>query len=245
MNLEIVYQDDYFVAINKPAGLLVHRSAMAANASEFALQRLRNQLGKRVFPAHRLDRKTSGVLLFSLSEKSDLCAKKLFSERKTKKIYHAIVRGFAPLQTTIDYPLKNDKGKIRPALTRWKTLAYYELAVPFGPYPTSRYSLVEMIPHTGRFHQLRKHAAHIFHPIIGDRPHGCNKQNRLWKEKWGMTRMLLHASSLSFQHPFTGKAVRMEAAPDGAFAGVVERLARSVVDGLVKNPALPVIQPPA
>ena len=224
MTLEILFQDEYLVAINKPTGLLVHRSSIARDATEFALQLLRDQIGQPVFPAHRLDRKTSGVLLYSLNKEVDKLMKKQFSERETKKVYHAIVRGFSPKELEIDYVLKNEKGKEQNAVTHWKTLEYFELNVPLGKHPTSRYSYVEMRPETGRFHQLRKHAAHIRHPIIGDRPHGCNKQNRMWKEKWGMTRMLLHASELSFLHPVNKVENKVVAGIDGVFENVLARL---------------------
>src|SRR5690554_1024095 len=112
---------------------------------------------------------------------------------------------------TIDYALKNDNEILQDAVTHFKTLEYLEIDIPFGKHPTSRYSLVEARPTTGRMHQLRKHFAHIFHPIIGDRKHGCNKQNRFFKEQWDMTHMLLHASELSFCHPATNSKVRIEA----------------------------------
>lgn len=135
----------------------------------------------------------------------------LFRDRKIKKIYHAIVRGHTAPSQTIEYPLKNEKQVLQEALTQLRTLNSYELPVPFGKFDTSRYSRVELLPETGRMHQLRKHMAHIFHPIIGDRPHGCNKQNKLWKERWGMESMLLHAQSLSFQDPLTQEEVKIEA----------------------------------
>ena len=224
MPLEIIFQDEYLIAINKPAGLLVHRTPMARDATAHALQMLRDQIGRRVYPAHRLDRKTSGVLVFSFSETIDRQMKSLFSERKTHKVYHAIVRGFSPTEMVIDYAIKNERGAVKEALTNWRTLERFEIDVPLGKHQTSRYSLVEMIPETGRFHQLRKHAAHVFHPIIGDRPHGCNKQNRLWKNRWGMTRMLLHASRLTFPHPVHNQAVTLVSDFDQVCKKVVSAL---------------------
>jgi tRNA pseudouridine65 synthase len=188
------------VAINKPHGLLVHRSRIARDAEEFALQLLRDQIGEKVYPAHRLDRKTSGILLFAKSKDWNSYLQEQFREQKVEKTYHAIVRGFTPQNGSIDYALKNE-DKVQEAQTDYRTLAQYELPLPFGKFSTSRYSLVELKPHQGRFHQLRKHMAHIFHPIIGDRPHGCNKQNKLWKERFGMTNMLLHALELSLDLP--------------------------------------------
>ena len=199
--LEILFESEELVAINKPHGLLVHPTSMARDANEFALQLLRDQIGQKVFPAHRLDRKTSGVLLFSKSPEANSYLQRLFRERKVKKTYQAIVRGFLAPEGTIDYALANEGAVKKPAITDYKLISHFEIPLPFGKFPTSRYSLVELIPQTGRYHQLRKHMAHIFHPILGDRPHGCNKQNRLWKEKFGMTSMLLNASSLEFEFP--------------------------------------------
>jgi tRNA pseudouridine65 synthase len=209
--LEILYKDDHLVAVNKPHGLLVHRSGMAAQAEEFALQLVRNQLQQKVFPTHRLDRKTSGVLLFALSEEINSQIQKKFANHEIRKSYVAIVRGFTPDSGEIDYPLANLKGKIQNALTHFRTLQTTEIDVPFGKFPTSRYSMVHITPKTGRYHQIRKHFAHIFHPIIGDRPHGCNKQNRFFKERWEMDTMLLHAYELEFEHPVNGQLVRITA----------------------------------
>lgn len=188
------------------------------------MQLLRNQLSTRVYPTHRLDRKTGGVLLFALDPATNAAMQQLFRERKVEKRYLAVVRGFTEEAGEIDYPLTNDRGEMRDAVTRYKTLARTEIAVPFGKHPTSRYSLLELQPLTGRQHQLRKHLAHIFHPIIGDRPHGCNKQNRLWKERWNMTTMLLHASSLVFPHPVTGHETAIAAPCQPEFEAVKNRL---------------------
>ncbi len=209
--LEILYQDEYLVAINKPHGLLVHRSPIATNADTFAVQELRNQLDRHVYPVHRLDRKTSGVLLFALNKDTHKQLQQAFAERKVEKDYIAIVRGYTEDEGTIDYALTNDKGKVQKAVTHYKTLERTEIAVPLGKHNTSRYSLVAVKPETGRMHQIRKHFAHILHPIIGDRPHGCNKQNRLFKEKWQMTTMLLHARQLGFDHPTTQKPMKLQA----------------------------------
>ena len=169
------------------------------DAKVFAVQLLRDQIGKRVYPVHRLDRKTAGVLLFAKTKESNVELQKLFRERKVKKTYRAIVRGYVVDQFTIDYALHNGKIK-QEAKTMGQCLQRFEAPWPSAGFETSRYSLVELQPVSGRHHQLRKHMAHIMHPIIGDRPHGCNKQNRLWKERFGMMTMLLHASRLTFEY---------------------------------------------
>ncbi len=227
--LEILYQDECLVAINKPHGLLVHRSPIANDVTEFALQKLRDQLGQSVYPVHRLDRKTSGVLLFGLDEDSHRKMQQAFAEGEVSKTYWAIVRGYTEPNAEIDYPLTNDKGKVQNAVTNFKTIAQAELKVPFGKHETSRYSWVEAYPKTGRMHQLRKHFAHILHPIIGDRPHGCNKQNRLFKERWDMRTMLLHARRLEFKHPNNGDRITIEATIHSEFSRMMELMGWSAL----------------
>ncbi|WP_407431004.1 pseudouridine synthase [Arcticibacter sp.] len=220
--LDILYRDEFLIAVNKPHGLLVHRSPIAMDVQEFALQILRDQINHHVNPVHRLDRKTGGVLLFALHKEAEIGMHKQFQENRVKKKYLAIVRGHTPDQEEIDYPLKKENGAIQEALTLYRTLERAEIDVALGAHQTSRYSLVEASPQTGRMHQLRKHFSHIFHPIIGDRKHGCNKQNKLFKETWEMTTMLLHASSLSFHHPMNQKEVFIEAPLQPEFKRVMD-----------------------
>ena len=220
--LEIVYQDDHLIAINKPHGLLVHRSSIASDAKEFALQLLRDQIGRHVSPVHRLDRKTGGLLLFAFEKDVEIAMQQQFMNGEVQKKYLAILRGYAPDQMDIDYPLMKENGTIQEAFTAFVTLKRAELDVPFGKHATSRYSLVEASPTTGRMHQLRKHFAHIFYPIIGDRKHGCNKQNKFFKETWEMTTMLLHASELTFIHPVTGTKIQLKTSVQPEFLRVME-----------------------
>jgi tRNA pseudouridine65 synthase len=223
--LDIIYHDEYLVAINKPHGLLVHRSSIANDVTEFALQILRDQLERHVFPAHRLDRKTGGVLLFALDKETEKLMQTQFMENRVTKKYLAIVRGHTPDEEDIDYALRKENGTLQDAFTHYKTLNRAELDVPLGNHPTSRYSLVEATPQTGRMHQLRKHFSHIFHPIIGDRTHGCNKQNKLFKDRWKMETMLLHALQLSFTHPITGVSVKIQAPLQDEFIRVMKLMA--------------------
>jgi tRNA pseudouridine65 synthase len=219
--LEILYEDDHLIAINKPHGLLVHRSSIAADAEEFALQLLRDQIGKKVNPVHRIDRKTGGVLLFAFDKPAEIAMQQAFMENRVKKKYLAIVRGFTPDAEEIDYPLRKENGTLQEAFTRYVTLKRAELDVPLGQHATSRYSLVEAAPETGRMHQLRKHFSHIFHPIIGDRTHGCNKQNKLFKQKWDLDSMMLHASWLCFKHPVTDEEINISAPLQPEFTRMV------------------------
>lgn len=209
--LEVLFEDDYFVAINKPHGLAVHKSKLIRNTNEFAVTQIREQTGRKLDPVHRLDRKTSGVLLFSDNLEAIQNIQLDFVNHRIQKTYYAIVRGFAPEQITIDHPIKSDDGNEKEAITELERISTTELDIPYGNHSSSRYSFVKLMPKTGRMHQLRKHMQHLRHPIIGDRPHGCNKQNKLFKERWDMTTMLLHAKSLEFTHPLTKKSIEISA----------------------------------
>ncbi|HIP31730.1 MAG TPA: pseudouridylate synthase [Crocinitomicaceae bacterium] len=209
--LEILFQDEHLIAINKPHGLLVHRTKIARDVDEFAMQLLRDQIEQKVYPVHRLDRKTSGVLLFALSPEINTVLQKQFMNKEVEKKYLAIVRGHTESKVTIDYPLTNEEGKTQEAITHFKTLQTTECNFPSGKFATSRYSLIEISPETGRFHQIRKHLAHLRHPIIGDRPHGCNKQNKIFLERFQMNTMLLHAKELLVNHPVSHEVVQIKA----------------------------------
>lgn len=224
MKLEILFEDETLIAVHKPNGLLVHRTKIATDAEEFALQILRDQIEQKVFPTHRLDRKTSGVLLFAKDEETNRLMQTQFMEKEVSKTYKAIVRGWTDDEGTIDYALTNDSGKTQDAITHYKTVQRSEIELPNGKFSTARFSLVELAPETGRMHQLRKHLAHILHPIIGDRPHGCNKQNKLFLEHFSMIEMMLHAEKLTFTHPNTGDEVSIRSEIQGEMKRMLDEL---------------------
>ncbi|MDP8078732.1 tRNA pseudouridine(65) synthase TruC [Phocoenobacter skyensis] len=213
MALTILYQDSDLIAINKPAGMLVHRSWLDKHETVFAMQTLRDQIGQHVFPIHRLDRPTSGVLLFALNSEMARLMSEQFQQHQIQKKYLAIVRGYLNGEGQIDYPLKEQLDKIadkfsqpkapQQAITDYRCLAQIEMPYPAGKHQTARYSLVELSPKTGRKHQLRRHLKHLFHPIIGDTRYGDLNQNRTFFEKSGCNRLFLHAQSLTFIHPKT------------------------------------------
>ncbi|MBC5773376.1 pseudouridylate synthase [Pontibacter sp. KCTC 32443] len=213
--LDIIFEDAHYVAINKPHGLLVHRTRIAEEKKEFALQMLRDQLGHKVYPIHRLDRGTSGVLLFAKTPEAAAPLVKLFEERETRKVYYAIVRGYILEEATIDNPIRPDKDhqhkEAQDAITNYKRIATVELPIPVGRYATARYSLVQVQPETGRMHQIRKHFAHIRHYIIGDKKHGDWRHNKMFLEELNSSSMLLHSSDLYFVHPFTNKQIHINA----------------------------------
>ena len=190
----------------------------------FALQILRDQMGKHVFPVHRLDRKTAGIVLFGLNADIHKAMQQMFAEKEVTKRYLAIVRGYTENHGTIDYRLRKENGKMQEAITHYKTLDRTELNIPFGKHSTSRYSLLELQPKTGRKHQIRRHLAHIHHPIIADRPYGDNQQNKLFKEKFGLMTMMLHAWKLGFQHPVTGEHIAIVADVQDEFGRMLKAL---------------------
>ncbi|MBI2381142.1 MAG: pseudouridylate synthase [Gammaproteobacteria bacterium] len=225
MNLPILYRDEHYVAIDKPSGLLVHKTELA-RAEAYALQLLRRQLRRRVYPVHRLDRPTSGVLLFGLSAAAAREACGLFETHVVSKRYLAVVRGYAPDSGHIDYPLcEEDDGRpAQEARTDYRCLARAELPIAIGRYATSRYSLVEVMPLTGRKHQIRKHFHHIFHPLIGDTTYGEGRHNRLFRQEFEASRLLLIAHELAFVQPFSGEAVRIRAGLDEEWRRVLAGL---------------------
>ena len=229
--LEIVYRDQTCVVINKPAGMLVHRTSLDHGETVFAVQRLRNQLGMKVHPVHRLDKPTSGLLLFALNGEALKTLQSQFTKRKVEKTYWAIVRGYLSNDGTLDYPLKREvdsyshaaTGVNQSAITHYRCLAQTELPIPVGRYPTTRYSWVELKPETGRKHQLRRHLAHLRHPIVGDTRHGDGVHNRFFREHLGIHRLLLHAQRLSLIHPASGDRITLTAQLDDAFQDALKK----------------------
>ncbi|KEZ14938.1 tRNA pseudouridine(65) synthase TruC [Glaesserella parasuis] len=224
MKLEIIYQDDELIAINKPAGMLVHRSWLDKHETVFAMQTLRNQIGQHVFPIHRLDRPTSGVLLFALNSEMARTMSQLFEQHQIQKSYLAVVRGYLQGEGRIDYPLKVQLDKIadkfsqekeaQEAITDYRNIATIEMPYPAGKFATARYSLVQLYPKTGRKHQLRRHLKHLFHPIMGDTNYGDLHQNRALTANTGCDRLMLHSNSLQFIHPKTLQKIEIKAPLD-------------------------------
>ncbi len=231
--LPVLYQDAWLVAVHKPAGLLVHRSVLDRHETRFALQIVRDQLGQTVWPVHRLDKGTSGILVFALDKSISRAMGVLFESGEVAKTYLAVVRGYPPEAGEIDHPLAPmadehaglaGGGPPQAALTRYRRLATIELPHRVDRYPTSRYALVELTPRTGRWHQLRRHMKHISHPIIGDATHGKGRHNRLFRDLFGSNRLLLAAVELAFVHPVTGQSLVLQASPAPDFAEVVAQL---------------------
>ncbi|OWQ44028.1 pseudouridine synthase [Roseateles noduli] len=224
--LPLLHLDDHLAVIDKPAGLLVHRTAIDAHEEDAALQRLRDQLGRPVWPAHRLDRGTSGVLVFALSAEVASLLGVALAERRTHKRYLALVRGWpAGDAGVIDHPLARDPelpSAGQPHLdaqTEWTCLRRHELPVCTDlRFPTTRLALLACEPVQGRRHQIRRHLKHLAHPIVGDANHGKGPLNRALAAHFGLQRLWLHAHRLTLTHPMTGAALELEAAPGPEWA---------------------------
>ncbi|RNC71732.1 MAG: tRNA pseudouridine(65) synthase TruC [Desulfuromonadales bacterium] len=232
--MEIIYRDESLVAVNKPSGLLVHRSPIDRHETRFALQEVRDLLGQRVFPVHRLDKPTSGVLVFGLSPSAARHLADAFEAGRVAKTYLAVVRGVTDDEGIVDHPLVEEpdrmgKGSVlsapplRSAVTGYRRLASVELPFEVGRYATSRYSLVLALPQSGRRHQIRRHLKHLFHPIIGDTKYGEGRHNRFFRKELGCDRLLLHAVELTLPHPATGLPLTITAPLDAPFAALLER----------------------
>lgn len=230
--LALLYRDAQVVVIDKPSGLLVHRSPIDRHERRFAVQLLRDQIGQRVYPAHRLDKGTSGALAFALDRESGAALATQFATGAVRKRYVAIVRGWPEGTGLIDHPLEPvaddllgpQPGGPREAQSTLRTLATVELPHHVDRYPTSRYALVELEPLTGRRHQLRRHLAHVSHPIVGDSTYGKGRHNRLFRELFGSQRLLLACTQLAFRHPVSGAPVVVDAPLAPEFAAVVRGL---------------------
>lgn len=219
----LLYQDEWLVAIVKPPGLLLHRTRISED-TVFVMQMLRDQLGQWVYPVHRLDRATGGVLLLAKDPETAEALGQQFRLRIVSKRYEAILRGFVEAEGVIDSPLADEKGDPQEALTRYRRLAQFEAPVAIGRYQTARYSWVEVRPETGRFHQIRRHFAHIRHPVVGCKKHGDIHHNAFFRELLGANALMLHADALAFSHPKTGRHIQLQAQRAAAFEAVLQWL---------------------
>ncbi|WP_353236960.1 pseudouridine synthase [Limnohabitans sp.] len=217
--LDILYLDDYLAIVHKPAGWLVHRTPLDKGETRFVLQTLRDQIGQHVWPVHRLDKGTSGVLVFALSAEVARTLGLAFETGEgLHKIYRAVVRGWPADEGLIDHPLKrmpddmrSEREEIQPAQTRYSTLRRGALPIAQGEFTSLRWAEVALQPMTGRRHQLRRHMKHIAHPILGDATHGKGPLNRAVADLIGLQRLWLHAQSLQLNHPVSGQPLVIDA----------------------------------
>jgi len=213
--LSILWQDEHLVALYKPAGWLVHRTGLDAGETRFVVQALRDQIGRHVYPVHRLDKGTCGVLVMGLHSAAARALAEAFAQHQVRKQYLALVRGWAPPHAEVDHPLRPDDAPpdapTQPAHTRLACLARLELPEPSDArFASTRASLVLAQPTTGRRHQIRRHLKHLAHPIIGDATHGKGPLNRWWAERLGLQRLWLHAWRLQLPHPVDGRWITLD-----------------------------------
>jgi tRNA pseudouridine65 synthase len=207
--MEILYRDEHLIAVNKPSGMAVHRGW--ARDEAFAMTRVRDAIGQWVYPVHRLDRGTSGVLLFALSPEAARVVSGRFERGEVQKQYRALVRGSPPAEVVVDHPLRPDNdGPPQPAVTEVVRLAQF-----------GRYAWVEARPRTGRLHQIRRHLKHLSCPIIGDVRYGKGEHNRHFREHYGLHRLALHATALITTRVDRDESLCIE-------APVAEELARTI-----------------
>jgi tRNA pseudouridine65 synthase len=223
--IEVLYRDQHLAVVNKPAGLMAHASALARGEDDFLHDRLREQFACKIHLIHRLDRATSGCLLIAFdSPTASLLGQQLMGH-EVQKYYWAICRGWPEERFTIDYALDGGPGKPekKTAVTQFTRLATAELSSPSAHHETSRYALMQCMPITGRFRQIRRHLKHISHHLIGDTSHGDGRHNRYFRMQ-GVHRMLLHAHRLDFKHPHTGEALTITSSLDVEFTKAMQLL---------------------
>lgn len=233
-SVSILYEDEDLVAVAKPSGMFVHRSLADRSASEFLVQIVRDRIGCYVYPLHRLDRPTSGLVLLTKSREAAAKFGELLAQRRMVKTYAALVRGYAPEACVVDRPLTSSRGRKKekehpqampqPAETEIRGIERLEVPVATSRHPATRLTLLEAQPRTGRYHQIRRHLAGLGYPVIGDAEHGDSRLNRLLQQHVGITRLMLAATQLEFIHPVKLMALRIQCPLEPSFVSVLERI---------------------
>lgn len=222
---DILVQDEHLVVVNKPAGLVVHRSRMAADVDTTLLEELGRLLEGPLLPVHRLDRATSGVMLLARHTSAAGHLGKQLMAHSMDKCYLAVCRGWPRSPGEILYDLPDEDGsRKQAALTCYHVLAQASVPIAINKYPSQRYALLQIWPKTGRYRQIRRHFHHISHHLIGDTSHGRTEHNHLFRDHFGCERLLLHAWSLRFAHPDSGQTMTIEAPLDPVFSRIRDQL---------------------
>jgi tRNA pseudouridine65 synthase len=233
VSLVILHADESIVAVDKPAGLAAHRSRLVGSDDGYLVDAVREATGRTLYLAHRLDRATSGVVLLGATKPIVAQLGAQFMARTVGKRYLAVVRGHLDDAGTIEHPLDAPgKPEPKPAITRYRTLARIELPIPLSRYASVRYSLLEVEPETGRYQQIRRHFRHVSHHLVGDTTHGRGEHNRLFRARFGIHRLLLHAHELAFEHPHSGERLVVRASPDAEFRRAIALFGEAAPDEL-------------
>lgn len=214
MKLDVIYEDEYILCVSKPNNVVVHHAHHSRNVADedSLLQMIQQQFNQKMYPIHRLDRKTSGIILLAKETKFVAKFQELFTKNEIQKTYYGIVRGHAPETKVIDSPVKGRDANVhKDAETHLFTFKTVTVDIPVKPYDTSRYSLVKLQPKTGRLHQLRIHMNKISHPLIGDPKYGDKNHNTMFIDKFDCENLFLHAYSLDFTHPYSNEKLSIKA----------------------------------
>jgi len=223
--MNILYEDEYIIVIDKPSKMMVYPTPMAKNCHWFATKELAKLGYAKLHTIHRIDRPTSGVLLFAKQKEMAKQMSLLFREGKVKKTYNCIVRGHTEAEGEITKELKKDgEGDLQKAKTKYKTLQHFELDEEISRYPQSRFSLLEVEPISGRMHQIRRHFSHLRHPIILDIRYGDRHYNKFIKKQYEIENIMLHAKFIEFEHPQSKKLIKVEARLPESFLKLISIL---------------------
>lgn len=218
-SLPVLYEDDDFIALIKPHNLLVHRTALSTDSIS-AVQIVREMTGRNVNPVHRIDRATNGILLFAKTREATKFASDQFMSHEVDKSYLAIIRGWPKEEKgLINSPVTTERGENQSAETLYQVLNKIELPIPSARFNTSRYSLIQAIPKTGRMHQIRRHMKRLCGPVIGDTQHGDGKHNRIFREKFNSHVLLLFAETLTFKN-MNNKTIHLKAPLPDSFKNI-------------------------
>ncbi len=230
--IDILFLDDHYCIVNKPSGIPVHLSKMTSDCKSL-LCLLCEQMEEKLYPVHRFDRATSGAIVFARSSEACGALGRQFQDKTVAKKYQALVRGWIDTEGEIDYPIyKNPEIKKQKveAVTMFKCLNQFEIPFSDGRFDTSRFSLAEVSPQTGRMHQIRRHFTHISHPLVGDTVYGKGRQNRIFRDNFNSNRLLLAATEISFIHPYTDEKLSVSAPLASEFASVISQLEKINID---------------
>lgn len=222
MDIKIIYEDEYIIAINKPPGMIVHRTDTSPEDEIVALSLVRKYLKNRIFPIHRIDKKTSGVLIFGKTSKMAHLIHTQIIDKKVQKVYWAIVNNYSPPSATATQELTNSKGKIQSAETVFTT--FNQIKIPDETGAITAMSFLQAEPKTGRMHQIRKHCNLEGFPIIGDPMYGYHRANKYFVKKFGIKDMFLHSRSYTFHHPALDEEITIEADLNESFQTALDVL---------------------
>lgn len=220
---QILYEDEHVLVASKPNRLLVHRTEMDYYERRNLLRWLGDVRQGNFYPAHRLDKATSGVIVFAKDKESLQHLRIQFNERSVEKEYLALVRGYTSKEGSIEKAIRGEEDpRLKAALTRYETLFHVEVPIAVSRYETSRYSIVKVRPETGRYHQIRLHFAHLRHPLVGDSRHGDLRHNHMFRDQLGLEALFLHAHTLCFTHP-AGRRIALSAPLPAHFEAILRR----------------------